>query len=549
MRTMLGKIRNFVDNFAEVISDVLDTDVIITDSNMNIVGSAFRYFSLYNDIKVGTLLADVLVNNHNLVIRNKAQIESCRKCREYKKCKMKGFVGVPIHYGNQTLGAIALILPSSKVKALFENIDSTVIFMERMAELVASRIHYHTEKKALSKKMAEFESILDLMDEALVHTDVYGNVIYFNKKFEQDFGADKDLTGENITSVYPELRDWYEKENAFKDFKICIQNDRCSFYGIVNSKRVYQTEEEYTVILCFQPYKNIYKTSKIFMPGTQVTFRWLRKFCDVETLALAEYYAELDEPVLICGCDDTLNEMLGKAIYNQSPRRLEEVEVLHIRNSYRNLLNSYLSAETGILRKLQNGTIIIIQPEKIPMYIQEYLLNLMEKKKTAGSQKGSDLDIRFIFCTASDLEEFVKEKKFNEELYRIISKNKISMTKTLHEDFGVFYRYMQSGLEYYSSIYKKETVELSIDRQKEIWRKCRGNLLADLEMMIERIAKNGDYILEEEKTENPEKSINELEKMQLQKLIKDGYSKQEMAKIMNISRTTLYRHLKEYDLQ
>ena len=36
--------------------------------------------------------------------------------------------------------------------------------------------------------------------------------------------------------------------------------------------------------------------------------------------------------------------------------------------------------------------------------------------------------------------------------------------------------------------------------------------------------------------------------MQLQKLIKDGYSKQDMAKIMNISRTTLYRHLKEYNL-
>lgn len=545
MHTMLGKIKNFVDNFAEVISDVLDIDVIITDSNMNIVGSAFRYFSLYNDIKIGTLLADVLINNHNLVIRNKAQIESCRKCREYKKCKMKGFVGVPIHYGNQTLGAIGLILSSSKVKALFENIDSTVIFMERMAELVANRIHYHTEKKALSKKMAEFELILDLMDEALVHTDVYGNVIYFNKKFEQDFGADKDLIGENITYVYPELREWYEKENVFKDFKICIQNDRCSFYGIVNSKRIYQTEDEYTVILCFQPYKNIYKSSKIFMPGTQVTFQWLRKFCDVETLAIAEYYAELDEPVLICGCDDTLNEMLGKAIYNQSPRRLENVEVLQIRNSYRNLLNSYLSVETGILRKLQNGTIIIMQPEKIPMYIQEYLLSFIEKKNTVNNQKGSDLDIRFIFCTTSDLEGLVKEKKFNEELYHIISKNKINMTKTLHEDFGVFYRYMQSGLEYYGNIYKKEIVELSIDRKKEIWRKCRGNLLVDLEMMIERIAKNGDYI-EEEKIEN---SINELEKMQLQKLIKDGYSKQDMAKIMNISRTTLYRHLKEYNLQ
>lgn len=71
--------------------------------------------------------------------------------------------------------------------------------------------------------MAEFESILDLMDEALVHTDIYGNVIYFNKKFEQDFGANKELIGENITYVYPELKEQYEKENNFKDFKICIQ--------------------------------------------------------------------------------------------------------------------------------------------------------------------------------------------------------------------------------------------------------------------------------------------------------------------------------------
>ena len=549
MRTMLGKIRNFVDNFAEVISDVLDTDVIITDTNMNIVGSAFRYFSLYNDIKVGTLLADVLVNNHNLVIRNKAQIESCRKCREYKECKMKGFVGVPIHYGNQTLGAMALILPNSKVKILFENIDSTVAFMERMAELVASRIHHHMEKKALSKRMAQFESIFNLMDEALVHTDVYGNVIFFNKRFEQDFGADKELIGENITYVYPELKEWYEKENIFKDFKICIQNDKCSFYGIVNTKRVYQTEEEYTVILCFKPYKDIYKSSKVFMPGTQVTFQWLRKYCDVETLEIAKRYAELDETVLISGSDDILNEMLGKAIYNQSSRRLEEVEVLHIRNSYRNLLNSYLSVETGILRKLQNGTIIVMQPEKIPMYIQEHLLNLIEKRKNPNNRKVIDLDIRFIFCTVCDLEMLVKEKKFNEELYCSISKNKINMTKTIHEDFGVFQRYMKSGMEYYGNIYKREIVELSIDRQKEIWRKYRGNLLPDLEMMIEQIAKNGDYLSEEEKIKNQEKSIRELEKMQLQKLMKDGYSKQEMAKIMNISRTTLYRHLKEYGLQ
>ena len=43
MDSRLGTIKGFVDNFASVISDVLDTDVIITDSNMNIVGSAFPF--------------------------------------------------------------------------------------------------------------------------------------------------------------------------------------------------------------------------------------------------------------------------------------------------------------------------------------------------------------------------------------------------------------------------------------------------------------------------------------------------------------------------
>ena len=102
----------------------------------------------------------------------------------------------------------------------------------------------------------------------------------------------------------------------------------------------------------------------------------------------------------------------------------------------------------------------------------------MKKKRTLNNKTIIDLDIRFIFCTVFDLETLVKEKKFNERLYRIISKNKISMTKTLHEDFGAFYRYMQSGLDYYSNIYKKEAVELSIEQQKRDMEKMQGKFIA-----------------------------------------------------------------------
>jgi len=46
------KIKSFVDNFAAVIADVLDTDVIIVDEDMDIIGKSLKYFSVYNDIKI-----------------------------------------------------------------------------------------------------------------------------------------------------------------------------------------------------------------------------------------------------------------------------------------------------------------------------------------------------------------------------------------------------------------------------------------------------------------------------------------------------------------
>lgn len=78
-------------------------------------------------------------------------------------------------------------------------------------------------KKGFVKKMAELESILDLMDEALVHTDVYGNVIYFNQKFEQNFGVDRALIGDNITCIYPELKAWYAKEKVLRTLKFAYR--------------------------------------------------------------------------------------------------------------------------------------------------------------------------------------------------------------------------------------------------------------------------------------------------------------------------------------
>ena len=69
-----------MDKFAEVISDVLDTDVIIVDTHMAIIGRKFNYFSLYNKINYGSLISVVLTSGNKVCISNKAGVPSCKKC-------------------------------------------------------------------------------------------------------------------------------------------------------------------------------------------------------------------------------------------------------------------------------------------------------------------------------------------------------------------------------------------------------------------------------------------------------------------------------------
>lgn len=78
-----GELKTEFDDFAKAISDVLETDVIIADANMNVIGSAFQYFSLYQDIQMGSLMAEVFYDNRDVLLEHKRDKASCRQCVEY----------------------------------------------------------------------------------------------------------------------------------------------------------------------------------------------------------------------------------------------------------------------------------------------------------------------------------------------------------------------------------------------------------------------------------------------------------------------------------
>ena len=538
------RIKSFVDNFAIVISDVLDTDVIIVDEDMDIIGKSLKYFSLYNDIKIGSLIARVISANERLYIKDKAEINTCRKCKEYKICKMKGFIGVPIRFENRVLGVLALILQKSKVNKLFTKLDSTIFFMENMAELIGIRINEINEKKSLDDKMKRVEAILDFTNDALVYTDKYANIILSNKAFKKLFDKDNSMVSKprNLKEIYKDILDLYARDKKIKNIKLSLTYNESLFRGFLSVEPVNFGFDEKFYICKFEEKLQFSNKEISTLNGSLVTFPWLSKYIKDEILDEAKLLSKKDTDILIYNKNNTISELLAKAIANYSDRHLEDIKVVYMQNIYRDLLDEFFMGEDGILNIIKKGTLIIVLPEYISLHIQDKLADVLVKNEERA---------RVIFCTSSNIYDLRQKSLFSNKLYSYIKNIAFIDIDNIYYDYNLFDSFVRSSINYYSKIYNR--LDYSYDEKdiEYLWEKKESYTLSDLEIYIESMVKSNNDLISNLPSivSNTNLSISEIEKNYLLDLIKQGKTKKEICEIMGISRSTFYRKFKNMHIE
>lgn len=544
MRT-IDKGKTYLDKFALVISDVLDTDVIITDTHMNVIGKKLVNFSIYTKISYGSLISTVLSENKPIYIDDKSKVKDCRECKAFKNCKIDGFVGVPIHYRDKTIGVLSLILDRSKGSKFFDKIDSTIIFMKNMAVLIAKRIHEHNLKKNLKAKVSRIETILNFMEEAVVYVDGFGNVIYKNKTFRDMFEIKEII--KNISSIYPDALTYIRKGKKTENVKISIERNEGYFYGTFTCEPIIsETNSSRDFLCCFIPYSKIQSNSAPFESGTLVTFSWLAKYIRKETIEKAKKLVE--ECVLIEGEDNAINELIAKAMINHSTRRFQEMKVIYMQNVYRELMDSFLFDERGLLWRMNKGTIVIVQPERMLIYAQDKLAEYIKNEKYLIEHNlKMELSVRLIFCTAVNLAKLVRKGIFSEKLYKEISAHTITEPETVYNNKALFKKFFESGIIYYSKIYGKKQELSPIDEFFEtLWNERKMYELGDLETFLEAFVRDGEIKINRE--DDGDQSIRKMEIEKIKELVNKGISKREICKILGYSRSTLYRKMKKANI-
>lgn len=534
-----GELKTEFDDFARTISDVLETDVIITDADMNVIGSAFQYFSLYQDIKIGSLIAEVFYDNQDVLLEHKRDKESCRQCTEYHNCKMESFVGVPIRLDHRTIGVIALILPKNRGKTLFKKIASTVTFMHGMADLIASKITDSQYSRIIEEKNDELKGILDANDTALVYTDFYGNILFANESFRKLFWITEPLLGKRIQELFPyeSIQETFRTpERKARMMKAAIERNH--FYGIINIKPIYEHEHGASMLFTFRKYSEIQKESVQFTNGSYITFDFLEDICDMELLKRARTYARENRNIILVNTDDAeINELVAKAIHNESSRKLKDILIMHSSSIYQDYLCEYLFGEDGLLQNIHDGTIIINWPERMQIYYQERLAEVIENRK-----KQRNLEpVRIIFCTDKNLEERRQAGVFSWRLYESMKDQRLKPVHTVHTDRELFLRYAENMLDYYCRIYKKARPALAIAPAD--YERLMGLEINELNIQLEMAVLHDGLV--HSVAELPNISSKEYELKKIRELLDAGKTQKEICSRLSISRSTLNRRIAE----
>jgi len=291
--------------------------------------------------------------------------------------------------------------------------------------------------------------------------------------------------------------------------------------------------------------------------------------------------------VLVTGETGTGKEMVAHAIHNLSPRRNKPFVVINCAGLVDSLLESELfghvkGAFTGAVRDkpglfevANEGTIFLDEIGELPLGLQAKLLRVLEYREIQriGDTKTRKVNVRIIAATNVDLKARVEEEKYRKDLFFRLNSFCIHIPplRERREDIPLlcqhFINQLNNELKKDIKGVTQEVLDLFIELPWE------GNV-RELRNVIERsyIMAKGEFIdiedlpveyreiRKREDSSDAEQSIKdvledspttleELEKRYIAKVLKiTSGNRSKAAKILGLSRRSLYRKLKRYGL-
>jgi len=430
-------------------------------------------------------------------------------------------------------------------------------------------------KQAEWEKAERLRIIIDFAYDGIIATDKKGHITVFNPSAEKIIGLprqkaincniDKVLDNSRMIKVMETGEPELNQIQSFGDIKILTNRIPIIVNGEVtgavatfqNIDTITRAEEQIRRKLYEKGF--LAKTVLDNIIGDSSIMQVVKK--------KAELYAQSDSTVLILGESGTGKELFAQGIHNASARSKRPFIAINCAALPDTLLESELfgyeegaftgakkGGKAGFFELAHRGTIFLDEIGGISPKLQSRLLRVIEEREVMriGGDHIIPVDIRVIAATNEDLWQKVKDGRFRKDLYYRLNVLELALPplRERKEDIPKLIEEFLSA--YHPSLGKKE-MDLVAGQQQFLAYDWPGNV-RELSNMIERFAVlyNGKretipILIESlfDKKRHYNFSEEEEEIRRIRKVLNEVHgNRTEAAKRLGISRTTLWRRLK-----
>lgn len=296
-----------------------------------------------------------------------------------------------------------------------------------------------------------------------------------------------------------------------------------------------------------------------------------------KVLDIARKVAKTDANVLVLGENGTGKELVARAIHRESERASEvflTVDMGAISDSlFQSELFGYVKGaftdarqdKPGRFELASGGTLFLDEIGNLPLPLQAKLLTVLQSREVTrlGSNQTIPIDIRLVCATNMALHTMVAEKTFRQDLlYRI---NTVELCiPPLRERTDDIPLLIDHFLEVYCRKYKKEGAYVSPATMVELQRYTWPGNVRELQHAVERaviLSENealaaSDFLVvpgsdtaSQSETAEENFNLDDVEKNVIRKVLTRFNGNISLAaEELGLTRTSLYRRLKKYNL-
>lgn len=301
----------------------------------------------------------------------------------------------------------------------------------------------------------------------------------------------------------------------------------------------------------------------------------------LESITLAKAAADSVSNVLLLGESGTGKELFAQAIHNASPRRSGPFLAINCAALPRGLIESELfgyaegaftgakkGGNPGKFELADGGTLFLDEIGEMPLELQSILLRVLQENSIVriGGKEIIQVDVRIIAATNKDLLEETKMGNFRRDLYYRLNVLTINIPplRERKEDISVlavhFLNLLNQRLNKNVKFISREVFDLltsyhwpgNIRELQNVMERAINITLgstispSSLPKNISSPNKNNLNNLNNNLSETP---LKEYEKQLIVSLLeKHNGNRAKVAKILGVSRTTLYRKIDEYNI-